>query len=44
MQRSLALLLTAVLLLGACGGKDKKNIAASDKGSTTTGNVTTSTG
>jgi hypothetical protein len=43
MQRSLALLLTAVLLLGACGGKDKKNIAASDKGSTTTASKTATT-
>jgi hypothetical protein len=41
MRRLLIVALSATLVLGACGGKDKKNVAASDKGATTTTEVST---
>jgi hypothetical protein len=44
MRRLMPLFLTAILLLGACGGKSYKDVAARDKGSTTTSEVTTTTG
>ncbi|MEY2567363.1 MAG: hypothetical protein QOE35_1892 [Actinomycetota bacterium] len=43
MRRLIPLFLTAILLLGACGGKSNKDVAARDKGSTTTSEMTTST-